>query len=154
MSSAGVNKSAVKNKNSSETNDQPVAKVLKPVTINVKVVPNVIQFNKKLLTVKAGQKVTITLENPDVMQHNMVIIKPGTLQKVGAAADALARDPNGAQKQYVPRMPEVLWFIKLLNPDEEGSMQFTAPSQPGDYPFVCTFPGHWRIMNGILRVVK
>jgi azurin len=154
MSSAGVNKSAIKNKNGSETTDQPVAKVLKPVTINVKVVPNVIQFNKKLLTVKAGQKVTITLENPDVMQHNMVIIKPGTLQKVGAAADALARDPNGAQKQYVPRMPEVLWFIKLLNPDEEGSMQFTAPSQPGDYPFVCTFPGHWRIMNGILRVTK
>jgi azurin len=25
-------------------------------------------------------------------------------------------------------------------------------AQAGDYPFVCTFPGHWRIMNGVLTV--
>ncbi|MBA4139359.1 MAG: dehydrogenase, partial [Segetibacter sp.] len=155
VASTGGTKPAVADKNKTvATTDQPGAKVLKPIIINVKVVPNAMQFNKKLLTVKAGQKVTINLDNPDVMQHNMVVIKPGTLQKVGAAADALARDPNGAQKQYVPRIPEVLSFIKLLNPDEDGTMQFTAPTKPGDYPFVCTFPGHWRIMNGILRVVK
>lgn len=130
------------------------APALKPVSFTVRVVPNMMQYSRKLLTVKAGQKVTINLENPDVMQHNMVILKPGTTQKVGAAADALARDPNGAQKQYIPKISEVLYSIKLLNPDEEGSIQFTAPSQPGDYPFVCTFPGHWRIMNGILRVTK
>jgi azurin len=154
-STGGTNKPATgKNTTAAGATDEPVAKVLKPITINVKVVPNAMQFNKKLLTVKAGQKVTINLDNPDVMQHNMVVIKPGTIQKVGAAADALARDPNGAQKQYVPRIPEVISFIKLLNPDEDGSMTFTAPAKPGDYPFVCTFPGHWRIMNGILRVVK
>ncbi|MDB5247308.1 MAG: rane-bound dehydrogenase domain protein [Segetibacter sp.] len=130
------------------------AKPVKTVTINIRVVPNVMKFNKTLLTVKARQKVTINLENPDVMQHNMVIIKPGTTQKVGAAADALARDPNGADKQYVPRMPEVLHFIKLLNPGEDGTLEFIAPATPGDYPFVCTFPGHWRIMNGILRVTR
>jgi putative membrane-bound dehydrogenase-like protein len=129
-------------------------KTLSPITINVSVVPNVMKYNKMLITVKAGQKVTINLENPDVMQHNMVIIKPGSTPKVGAAADALAADPKGLEKQYVPTMPEVLQFIKLLNPGEDGSMEFTAPTTPGDYPFVCTFPGHWRIMNGILRVTK
>jgi putative membrane-bound dehydrogenase-like protein len=142
-------------KKSSSTTDKPATgKTLPSIEINLKVVPNVMKFSKTLLTVKAGQKVTINLENPDVMQHNMVLIKPGKTQKVGAAADALAADPKGADKQYVPRMPEVLQFIKLLNPGEDGTMQFMAPTTPGDYPFICTFPGHWRIMNGILRVTN
>jgi len=88
------------------------------------------------------------------MQHNFVIIKPGTLNKVGAAADMLARDPKGAEKNYVPKMPEVLFATKLINTDETVTLEFTAPRQAGDYIFVCTFPGHWRGMNGILRIVK
>ncbi|MGV3639336.1 MAG: PVC-type heme-binding CxxCH protein, partial [Adhaeribacter sp.] len=121
-------------------------------TINMKVVEHLMQFDKKLVTIKAGQKITLNLENPDGMQHNLVIIKPGTLAKVGAAADALARDPKGAEKHYVPQMPEVLWATRLLGTGESATLEFTAPTQPGDYVFVCTFPGHWRGMNGILRV--
>lgn len=124
------------------------------VTIVMSIVPDMMQFDKEEITVKAGQKVTIELENTDGMQHNMLIIKPGTLDKVGAAADALARDPKGAQIHYVPKMPEVLFATKLLNPEEVVTLTFTAPSQPGDYPFVCTFPGHWRMMNGIMKVTK
>jgi azurin len=124
------------------------------VTINLRVVENVMQYDKKLLTVKAGQKVVINLMNPDNMQHNLVIVQKGMMQKVGAAADAIARDPNGAEKSYVPQIPEVLHATKLVNSGEEVTLQFTAPTQPGDYPFVCTFPGHWRIMNGVLKVVN
>ncbi len=130
------------------------SKTQKGTTISLKVVQNVLQYDKKMFTVKAGQKVTINFENPDFMQHNVVILKPGSREKVGAAADLMAADPKGAEKSYVPRMPEVLFFTKLLNPQEETSLQFTAPSQAGDYPFICTFPGHWRIMNGIMKVVK
>jgi azurin len=127
---------------------------VKPVTINLKVVENVMKYDKKLITVKAGQKVTLNFSNPDNMQHNVVIIQKGMMQKVGAAADAMLQDPKAAAKNYVPKMPEVLFATRLVNADEEVTLQFTAPSQPGDYPFVCTFPGHWRIMNGILRVTK
>ncbi|QCR21171.1 plastocyanin/azurin family copper-binding protein [Pontibacter sp. SGAir0037] len=123
-------------------------------TIIIGIVPDRMQFDKELITVKAGQKVTLELENPDGMQHNLVIVKPGTLDKVGAAADAMARDPKGAQQHYVPKMPEVLFATKLLNPEEVVTLTFTAPAQPGDYPFVCTFPGHWRMMKGIMKVVK
>lgn len=123
-------------------------------TIIMGIIPDMMQFDKELITVKAGQKIILELENPDGMQHNLVIIKPGTLEKVGAAADALARDPKGAQQHYVPKMPEVLFATKLLNPEEVVTLTFTAPAQPGDYPFVCTFPGHWRMMKGIMRVVK
>ncbi len=122
--------------------------------ISIKVVPDMMQYDKKLFTVKAGQKITIDFQNPDGMQHNLLIIKPGTLAKVGAAADAMLREPGAAEKNYVPGIPEVLQSIKLLNPEESFQLTFIVPDQPGDYPFVCTFPGHWRGMNGIMRVTK
>jgi putative membrane-bound dehydrogenase-like protein len=124
------------------------------VTINIKVVKDIMQFDKKEFTVRAGQKVILVLENPDGMQHNLVIIKPGTLEKVGAAADAMARDPKGAEKHYVPQVPEVLHATKLVGTDESFVLEFTAPSTPGTYPFVCTFPGHWRGMNGVMKVMS
>ena len=132
----------------------PAPGSLKPITITLRVVEERMKYDKQLLTVKAGQKVIINFINPDNMQHNLVIIQKGMLQKVGAAADAMLLDPKAASKQYIPKMPEVLFFTRLLNVDEEVTLQFTAPAQSGDYPFVCTFPGHWRIMNGILRVVR
>ncbi|MCF2498740.1 PVC-type heme-binding CxxCH protein [Dyadobacter chenhuakuii] len=122
--------------------------------IELKVEKEIMQFDKKQLTVKAGQKVVINLENPDGMQHNLVIIKPGTLQKVGQAADEMLRDPKAAEKQYVPKVPEVLFATRLVNSGETVTLEFTVPNEPGDYTYVCTFPGHWRGMNGILRVVK
>ncbi|MGV8877718.1 MAG: PVC-type heme-binding CxxCH protein [Sphingobacteriaceae bacterium] len=126
----------------------------KGTVISIKVVVDMMQYDKKLFTVKAGEKVTIDFENPDGMTHNMVIIKPGTLQKVGAAADAMLSDPKASQKNYVPSVPEVITFIHLVNPGESAELSFTVPDKPGDYPFVCTFPGHWRGMNGIMRVTK
>jgi azurin len=126
----------------------------KPLLIKIKVVKDLMQFDKNLFTVKAGQKLIFELENPDGMQHNMLIIKPGTLQKVGKAADDMLRDPQAAQKNYVPVMPEVLHATKLLNTGDVVTFDFTVPDVTGDYPFLCTFPGHWRGMNGIMRVVK
>jgi azurin len=143
--------SAIENKGTENRLPQQTGKT---AIITLSVVKDLMQYSKKLITVKAGQKVIIELENPDGMQHNMVISKPGTMQKVGAAADALARDPKGAEKHYVPAIPEVLYSTKLINSEESASLKFTAPAQSGDYPFMCTFPGHWRGMNGIMRVVK
>jgi azurin len=133
---------------------QPAVKTAPVAKIVIKVVKNVMKYDKTLISVKAGKKVIISFENPDFMQHNLIIIMPGTLQKVGEAADALARNPKAGQMDYVPQMQEVLYSTKLLNPGESFTLQFTAPTKPGDYPFLCTFPGHWRIMNGIMRVIK
>ena len=138
----------------SSDNPKEAKEALAPITITIKVVPDVLQYDTESITVTASQKVIIEFENTDHMQHNLLIIKPGTLQEVGAAADALARDPKGAEKNYVPRIPEVLHATKLLLPQESTTLEFTAPSQPGNYPYVCTFPGHWRGMNGIMNVVE
>ncbi len=120
--------------------------------ISLSVVPSKMQFDKKEIRIRAGQPVTLNFENPDGMPHNMVILKPGTLEKVGAAADAMLSDPKASEKHYVPKIQEVLHHTKVINAGESTSIEFVAPEKAGDYPFVCTFPGHWRLMHGILKV--
>ena len=68
------------------------------------------------------------------------------LSSKGVIVDLLERS------SYVPDMAEVLFATKLVNPQQTVKLNFVAPQKTGDYPFVCTFPGHWRVMNGILRV--
>ena len=41
---------------------------------------------------------------------------------------------------------------KLIDHRQEEVLEFTAPTQPGDYQFVCTFPGHHILMRGVMRV--
>jgi len=152
-----LNRPSEGNSNAAETDRTASANAAKSsnaTVIELKVEKEIMQFDKKVLTAKAGQKVVINLENPDGMQHNLLIIKPGTLQKVGKAADEMLRDPKAAEKQYVPKIAEVLFATKLVNSGETATLEFTVPTEPGDYPYVCTFPGHWRGMNGILRVTK
>ncbi|CAD5252030.1 MULTISPECIES: PVC-type heme-binding CxxCH protein [unclassified Imperialibacter] len=122
--------------------------------IVLKTIPNKMEYDLKTLEVEAGQTVAIIFENVDFMQHNLLIVKPGTLETVGAAADKMAADANGAEKSYIPDVPELLYSTRLVNPGEKVVLTFTAPSEPGDYPYLCTFPGHWRIMNGILKVTN
>lgn len=138
----------------SSSKAEATASTTKANIIKISVIKNEMKFDLKSFTVEAGKPVQIIFANPDFMQHNLVIVKPNMLQTVGKAADKLAANPKGAELQYVPDMSEVLFNTPLVNPQKEVTLEFTAPSQPGDYPFVCTFPGHWSIMNGTMKVVK
>ncbi|WKN31478.1 ThuA domain-containing protein [Porifericola rhodea] len=122
--------------------------------IHIKTVKNAMKYDVSEFVVEAGKPVKIVFDNPDFMQHNLLIIQPGTLEKVGKAADKMATDPNGAEKNYVPDMIEVLFSTPLIDPEASAELIFQAPQKAGEYPFVCTFPGHWRIMQGIMKVVS
>jgi azurin len=111
------------------------------------------KYDLKSFTVEAGKPVEIVFENPDFMQHNIVIAQVGALQTVGKEADRLASDPKGGGMNYVPNIPQVLFSTRLVNPQETVKLNFIAPLKEGDYPYVCTFPGHWSLMNGIMKVV-
>lgn len=121
--------------------------------IHIKTIINEMKYDLKTFSVVAGKPVELVFENPDFMQHNLLITQIGKLEAVGKAADKLATDPGGADRQYVPDMPEVLFSTKLVNPQETVKLRFIAPEKAGDYPYVCTFPGHWLLMNGIMKVV-
>ncbi|MEO7275943.1 MAG: PVC-type heme-binding CxxCH protein [Vicinamibacterales bacterium] len=123
------------------------------VVLRLAVVPGMMKFDLSELTVAPNQTVEIVFVNPDGMQHNFVLGAQGSLDTLGAAADIVARAPNGLAQQYVPDSPAVLFATKLLEPGQTVSFQFKAPADAGKYPYVCTFPAHWKTMNGTLNVV-
>jgi uncharacterized protein len=116
------------------------------------VIENEMRFDLEELRVQAGQTIRIDFVNTDNMEHNLLILNPGTLAEVGRLADEMITAPDGRQRMYVPDSPAVLASTPLLDPGESYQLIFRVPDQPGEYPFVCTIPGHWRIMNGIMIV--
>lgn len=129
--------------------EKPASNVLR---IKIRTIKEAMKFDIRDFTVKPGQAVELVLENPDAMQHNLVITRPKMLEKVGRAGDAMMKDQKGAEKNYVPSILEVLFSTPLVNPGQSYTLRFKAPAAAGDYPFVCTFPGHWSIMNGVMKV--
>ncbi len=114
-------------------------------------------YDKVEFSVKAGQKVKVTLNNSGGIlpqPHNFILMKPGTLDKVGALANAMLSDVKAMDKSYIPESPDILASLKLVQPGQAGSVEFTAPAEAGDYPYACTFPGHWLLMRGVLKVTK
>ena len=111
-----------------------------------------LQFVQKQLTAKAGEALSLTFKNPDVVPHNWMLAKPGTLQSIGNAVNLMITDPKGLAKHYVPDSSDVLVYTDMTNPKEAFTIHFTAPKEKGEYPYLCTFPGHWMVMNGVLKV--
>ncbi len=111
-----------------------------------------LKFDPAQLQVKAGSKVKLVFQNVDDMLHNFVIVMSGTAIEVGEAAMKLGLE--GQQKDYIPNTSKVLVNTKLLQPSESATIYFIAPTEPGEYTYVCTVPGHFYTMQGILKVVK
>ena len=120
--------------------------------VRVQAVPNQMQFAPREIRVKAGKAVRLFFENPDLMLHNFVLLRPGSGEEVGALADQMAGQADAAARAYVPDSPKVLYATGLVQPGAKAELKFKAPTTPGRYPYLCTFPGHWRIMQGEMVV--
>ncbi len=117
-------------------------------------IPHRMQYDRTQFFVEAGKPFQLVLDNTDIMPHNVVIATPGSYAKVGIAAELLATEPGAARRGYVPDLPEVLHASRMLQPGQVQQMQLVAPEQPGEYPYLCTYPGHWRRMYGVMHVVE
>lgn len=122
------------------------------VELELGVTPNVLQFDKEELRARAGQTVRIVFTNTDNMEHNLLIIMPESLAEVGRLADQMMASPQGRERAYIPDTPDVIAATPILDPGEQFELVFQVPEEPGEYEFVCTIPGHWRIMNGLFIV--
>lgn len=109
-------------------------------------------FDKTEVRVKSGQPVSLVFNNPDATPHNLAICLPGSVEEIGLAGNEMAKDPEGIKKDFIPVTDKILHHTKLLNPNETETLRFTAPTTPGEYPYLCTFPGHWVIMRGMMKV--
>ena len=120
-------------------------------------VDNAMKFDVSTITVAPGESIRVILTNhmtlpKDVMGHNWVLLTAGT-DPIAFAAAAAPEVANG----YIPAKmkDKVLAAIAVLGPGETGEITFTAPTAPGQYPFLCSFPAHCLAgMKGMLVVRK
>lgn len=112
------------------------------------------QFNLKEITAAPGETIVLKLNNVGklpkaAMGHNWVLFAPlsdGELQKL--LMDAMKNAPD-----YLPKdRSSVLAHTKVIGGGESDTITFTAPTKPGNYPFYCSFPGHFSMMKGKLIV--
>jgi len=114
-----------------------------------------LRFEPNRLRVKPGDLVGLTVSNKDfTMSHNLVIARRDRLQSIGEQSMVMAADPRAIAKHYVPDDEGVLALSPVLNPGDQYTIYFEAPKESGVYAMVCTFPGHWTVMRGLLIVAK
>ncbi|MCK0156503.1 ThuA domain-containing protein [Cellulophaga sp. F20128] len=109
-------------------------------------------FDKNKLYATAGQTIEIIVNNKDQMPHNLVLLQPNSLDTFGKMVDEFVTNPDAQKMGYVPKSRYLLGATNMLGPGDKGSLIVTLPDTPGIYPYVCTFPGHWRMMQGVLIV--
>lgn len=120
-------------------------------------VDNAMKFDVASITAAPGEMLRIVLTNActlpkAVMGHNWILLTAGS----DPAAFAMAAAADAASG-YVPEKSKdkVLAFIPVLGPNETGEVTFQVPAQPGEYPFLCSFPGHCVVgMKGVLVVKR
>lgn len=121
---------------------EPVKKVV------IEPVGDELKFKQTTFTVAPGQTVQLIFKNTaSVMPHNVVVLNtdsPTVVNRVGTAA---LTDPD-----YVPDDPAILAFTKVAQPGQTVEITFRAPDRPGRYRYICTFPGHYTLMQGTMVV--
>jgi azurin len=120
-------------------------------------VDNAMKFDVTTIQAAPGETIKVVLTNAstlpkDAMGHNWILLTAGT-DPVAFANAAAPEGKNG----YIPEQlkDKILAYVGLLGPKETGEVTFTVPTEPGDYPFLCTFPAHCLVgMRGVLVVKK
>ena len=114
-----------------------------------------LKYSVTQISAKPGERITVKLMNktslpPVAMSHNFVLLKKGADPSAFANAAVSAKDTG-----YIPKdmMDKVIAHTELVAGGETKSVTFNAPKEPGDYTYICTFPGHYASgMKGTLTV--
>ena len=112
---------------------------------------DLMKFDQNELRVFEGQKITLTLNHTgkmskEIMGHNFVLLKKETNLNDFAQRAMLARE-----NEYIPDGNETIAYTKMIGGGESDTITFTAPEK-GSYTYICSFPGHYGLMRGVLIV--
>ncbi|MGO9919470.1 MAG: DUF6797 domain-containing protein [Isosphaeraceae bacterium] len=109
-------------------------------------------YSPRSFTVRAGEPIKLTFVNPDAVPHNWALLRPGSLFRVGSLLNKIIAEPDAAIRHYIPRTDDVLAYTDIVGAQDQFIIFFRAPQERGRYPYLCTFPGHWMVMNGEMVV--
>tara|TARA_S200000501_G_scaffold139154_2_gene131503 strand:+ start:881 stop:1384 length:504 start_codon:yes stop_codon:yes gene_type:complete len=144
-----------KKANSGMEKTEGIINTEEPGVVKISIEGNdMMRYNLDKIEVNAGQKVELTLIHTGKMSaqsmgHNWVLLSLGTDKAAFAMAAMSAKEQD-----YIPQtMKEsVLTSTKIIGGGESTTINFDAPS-PGYYEFICSFPGHYGLMNGSFVVL-
>ena len=120
----------------------------KELTVTIEPDGNQMAYATKQFTVSAGQSVKLIMNNTatvDVMKHNVVILSDDS--KVNEVGQQALSAPG-----YLPNHPAIIAATPMADAGAQTETTFTAPTTPGKYVFICTFPGHYMMMKGTMIV--
>lgn len=134
------------------------AGAVRTITITAVETPK-IAWDVTKIDAKPGEEIRVVVKTvgkmPKVaMAHNFVLLKSGLAEKdVTTFANEAAMS---AKTAYVPAARQA-WVLAntptAAGAGETTEVTFKAPTAPGDYPYLCSFPGHYVMgMKGILTV--
>lgn len=113
------------------------------------------KFDVTMIDAKPGETIRLTLETKsnmpaNAMAHNVAIVDLGVNVQEFVLASMSSPDTEYISPDY---KDQVIAYTDMIGGGEVSTIEFTVPSTPGDYEYVCTFPGHYfGGMKGILRV--
>lgn len=121
----------------------------------IKTVREQMRYDTPRIVVEAGKAFEIILVNDDFMQHNLVVVKPGTREKVGKLSDAMQPDQlDDRGRAFFPKTTDIVSGTKLLDAGQRATLSFSGIHDEGTHEYVCTFVNHWPVMWGQLVVTK
>lgn len=113
------------------------------------------RFNITTIEAAPGEALRVEMKNvgklpKQTMAHNFILLQlmsEADVNALGIAASMAA--PN-----YMPKdlSKVIAHTTKVLGPGESETVDFKAPTAPGEYPYICSFPGHFATMRGKLIV--
>ena len=113
---------------------------------------NEMRFEQTSFTVAPGERVRLVMRNTATMPsmpHNVVVVRTrADVDPVGQAA------MSASATDFVPasEAARIVAATPMAAPGETTEVEFTAPAAAGEYPYICTFPGHYLAMRGVMRV--
>jgi azurin len=125
-----------------------------PRTVEITAGDNM-KYSLASIPAKPGEEITVILTNigtqpKEIMGHNWILLKAGADVAAFDAAAVLAKATD-----YYPeaKAGDVIAHIPLMGPRKSGQVTFKAPTEPGEYVFLCSFPAHYQVgMKGVLVV--
>lgn len=122
--------------------------------VRIQAIEEEMRYDIPYFAVEAGRPVQVVLKNEDLMAHNLVITQPESLKEVADLGLAVGPNNGFQGKPYVPESDKVMFATGAVQSHQQGRLTFTAPTEVGEYPYVCTFPQHWSRMYGVMIVVE
>jgi len=127
--------------------------------ITISTLASQMKYDVDSFSVKPNSRIKLVFKNPDSLPHNLILCTPGKKKggdKGEEVIDAVYKlGDKGVKMDWEPKgHPRILASSGMVPPGDEKTFYFKVPGVEGDYPYICTFPGHYALMNGVMSVTK